>query len=225
MPRLSKKSTVATTQSNPNLQSAAHAAYTGLQQINESLALDNDLTAKQRKVAAGFQYLTTDAITTAIEILGEEGRAARFPMFNLGEATSVVDYETDLGKVADAAESLAVKVRTSILKRRQTTVSQLVALHASMKAVSRHDGTLSEPVAKLAPFVRTRAPSKKKKPANGATSTSIAAKKKTATSEAAVATGSASAHSTAAPAEVQPTTAPAAAQATAAPAEVKPGTP
>jgi hypothetical protein len=104
-------------------------------------------------MAAGYQHVTTEALALGTDVLQRHGE--RFPTYDAAEAREVADYETRMLPIAALADELSSRVRTSVRMRPSKAAAQLLSLYASMKAENRHDGSLTDLIAKMAPLVRT----------------------------------------------------------------------
>ena len=151
-----------------NIAAAAQAATIAIAAVQESLPLDDDLTARARKSALGFQYVSTEAFAAGAAVLQKHGDL--FPTIDASELRNISQLETSLKEVAIAAKSLAQKVETTILKSRKPVAEQVFFMHATLKAKSKTDGTVLDAVNLLGPLVNTRPhPHRRRKATTGAT--------------------------------------------------------
>ncbi len=136
----------------PNLTALAKQAMETLVKLQQSLPLDDNLLAHDRKIANIRQGVSSLAIETAVSILAEIGEKAG--AFDLEGAREALVYETELSSVAEVARALADRIDTTIIKRRSKAVATTTGLYKSLQGLARSDGTVIPYMERLAPHVR-----------------------------------------------------------------------
>jgi hypothetical protein len=135
-----------------NLTTLAKQAMETLTKLQDSLPLDDDLLAHDRKVANVRQAVSTTAIQAAVTILAELGdKAGGFDLEGTREALA---FENELSGIAQLARSLADRIDTTIIKRRSKAVATATGLYQSLQGLARTDGTMIPYLDRLAPLVR-----------------------------------------------------------------------
>jgi hypothetical protein len=119
----------------------------------DDLPLNDEWTRKERQVATGYVRIPDEAIELALDYLGRNPN--RFPDFDRAAAEEALAYSRAMSPVADLADELSSRVKTSIRMQRMLTCAQVASLYTSMKAMNRHDGSLTDIVAKLGALLRT----------------------------------------------------------------------
>lgn len=137
-----------------NIAVLAKNATGVLVKLQESLPLDDDLLAHDRKVANVRNGVPTAAIEAAVAILTEIGEKAG--AFDLEGTREALSYESELSAVALQARSLADRIDTTIIKRRSKAVATTSGLLRSLQGLARSDGTVIPYVDRLAPHLRKR---------------------------------------------------------------------
>jgi len=142
------------------VQAVAEQAEQLIEKLQETLPLEDDLLAHDRRVAGIRKSVPTAAIQVAVSILEEIGDKGGG--FDREAAQEALAFEVELGAVAIKLELLAARLRATISKRRSKAAATASGLFRSLEGQARSNGGMVPYVERLAPHLRRPRRNKKK---------------------------------------------------------------
>jgi hypothetical protein len=119
-----------------SLSTVTNATIEAIDRLEAELPIDGDTPDASVRAVRGATSVTVEALELAASIVAE--RPDRFGDFDGLMIAETVFYERLMGKIATRAEAFAASLRKSIAKRHHRAASQATALHATIRALSRH---------------------------------------------------------------------------------------